>query len=124
MDFSMTEVKDFQSVPTGDPIWKRPLKGLATVAVVILLTFLSSILAGILLGANETVNAGQLTLNAGATLVYLVIAYLAGKLYELKPMPTYNFLVLAGVLSIIMAFVPGMLVMLMIVPILKKLKLV
>ncbi len=125
MDLTMSEVKDFQGIPaSSDPIWMRFLKGLATVAILIILGIIASLLGGILLGANETVNLGQVSLNPNATATFLLIAYFSGKLYGLKPMQTYRLLILGGILSVVMAFVPGILLMLFTVPTLKKLNLV
>lgn len=110
----MEEVKDFSDKLNTGPLWQRLGRSLLVVAITAVLWMLTAVLSGLF----------PTNVNPAVTLSYLVTAFLVSQLNDLNKNRQFKLLVLAAMLSWVTNFIQGTLLLLLLVPLLKKLKLV
>lgn len=117
-DFTMEEIKETKLSEKPRPLSQK----LLIILITVLTAAVASILAGVFSGLAAGAQTG--TINPLITLNYIILSYLLGYFYELTKKQQYSLCLFGLILSFIFSFGPGILTLIFILPILKRLKLV
>ena len=123
----MEEVKDFgDKFKTKTGVGVKIGRFVLTVVVTLLVGLLAIVLSGILTGmsANVQVAGVQIIFDPQITLAYLILSYLVGYFNSLTKRQNYYLFLFALLLSYTVNFLQGSIMLVLLAPILKKLKLI
>ena len=121
----MEEVKEFPSTALGTR-GKRLGRGLLILLVTVGVGLLAAVLSGILVAISGTaqISGVQVVFDPQIPLAYVIVGYFAGYFNELSKKVQGNLFLLALFLSFTVNFIQGALTLVLLPPVLKKLKLV
>lgn len=124
-DFTVQEVKDFSQELKNKLPWVRRLMrfGLG-IAVLITVGLASLVLGGIVLGLSQGLYQTAGGLDPVMTLTLVSFAYFTAKLQQLDPTPSYRMVCLGALLSFFAGLIPGLVFLMLIIPALRKVKIV
>jgi len=106
--------------------FKAILKTIAIIATAIGVSFLSAVLAGVVmaLGGNVTVANLDIIFDPQITIAYILTFYFLSHFYDLPRRQMYNFFLLSLFLSFAVNYIQGAILLVILPPILKKLHLI
>ncbi len=118
----MEEVKGFKLEKGGSKVGKT----LLTIVIAVLVGLLAAVLSGILvaISGNAQISGVQVVFDPQITLAYVIVGYFVGYFNELSKKVQGNLFLLALFLSFTVNFIQGALTLVLLPPVLKKLKLV
>src|SRR3972149_9682604 len=122
MAFTMEEVKEFKDLGPKKSFWR----GLLILLVTIIVGLLAAVLSGILVAVSGTAQLSgvQIVFDPQITLAYVIVGYFVGYFNELSKKAQGNLFLLALLLSFTVNFIQGTLLLVILPPVLKKLRLI
>ena len=121
----MSELDNIQSIDKPN-IGKSALKVIVGIAVFVLIYLGSAVLTGLISAFSNNIETSTFNIifDSQITIAYLLMYYFIAKLNKLSDNQNYLFFVVTILLSFTTNFIQGALTLLIIPPLLKKLKLI
>jgi hypothetical protein len=127
MEFTSQEVKDFgNTVQVKEPLWMKLGRNSLVIVLTLVIGIFTAAISGIFIsiGSNASLNGLQIVFDPMITIGYIAVAYLLGHFNDFSKGQQYKLFLFSLLLSFIFNFIQGALLLVILLPLLKKLKLV